>query len=343
MIWLYPLAGAVTSAIATPVVIALLKRWKVVDVASDRSSHKGVAIRGVGLATLMGIVAGLSLAITSVDMANRTVMLLVALGSLMVAMVGAVEDFKGLPIQARAGAHFIFGALFSGAIATVTDAPWWAAVCCTIFFSGYVNAANFMDGINGISGIHGAVAGTFYAVLGILLQLDWLILVGSVTAACFAIFLPWNLLRRGTFLGDSGSYLLGGLIALTATAAWMSGLNPLIALGPTLIYCIDTGLTLVRRIVRRDKWFEPHREHVYQRIVDSGLSHSTGSIIVGLFVILSSLCTFLLLDDSRILHLLSIVSLAGLGAVYLLLPRIVGSARLGRVGFNARKRELGYD
>ena len=137
-----------------------------------------------------------------------------------------------------------------------------------------------MDGLNGISGLHGVVAGVTFAIAGQLSGLPWLLAVGAVLAAAFAGFLPWNLSGRLIFLGDVGSYLLGGAVAATSLAALLAGVPVLATIGPMILYFGDSATTLVTRVRAGETWYEPHKEHAYQRINQAGFSHLGASLIV---------------------------------------------------------------
>ena len=139
--------------------------------------------------------------------------------------------------------------------------------------AAYINIANFMDGINGISSFHGILAGAAYAVAGVLAGQPWLTAGGAVLAMAFLGFLPWNLSRGSVFLGDVGSYLLGASVAALAVAGFLSGVYVEYVLSPILVYLADTGYTLLRRIKAGERWYASHREHVYQRLTDVGFSH----------------------------------------------------------------------
>src|SRR5690606_26264522 len=136
----------------------------------------------------------------------------------------------------------------------------------------YINMANFMDGINAISGLHGLAAGGALAVVGTLAQFEWLTFSDALIAVAFAVFLPWNLNGR-LFLGDVGSYLLGASLAAAAGSAIAAGVPPIAALAPLAIYAADTLVVIVRRLARGEQWWEAHRQHVYQRLVDAGVRH----------------------------------------------------------------------
>lgn len=90
-------------------------------------------------------------------------------------------------------------------------------------------------------------------------------------------------------MGDIGSYLLGGATAVTSFAALVVGVPILATIGPMIIYFGDVGVTLVKRVRRGQKWSDPHKEHVYQRIQQKGYSHFVASGIAALFSALASL------------------------------------------------------
>ncbi|MDD0858713.1 hypothetical protein NHF46_15135 [Arthrobacter alpinus] len=76
----------------------------------------------------------------------------------------------------------------------------WLIPIGAIAVAAYVNVANFMDGINGISGTHGLLVGGFYAYAGYAAGHGWMVYVGIAIALAFAGFLPWNLSRNKVFL-----------------------------------------------------------------------------------------------------------------------------------------------
>lgn len=236
-------------------------------------------------------------------------LILVVLGSLCAGLLGLAEDLRGLSVRVRsaallaiaaaAGAGIVFAAQHSAvdvgfvgggaagfgwwAFAPLGPLPVWASVLlvgyAVLFISSYINVANFMDGLNGISGFHGVIAGLAFAASGWCVAQPWLVAAGLVLAAGFGGFLPWNLTKPGAFLGDVGSYLLGGATAITSFAALMFGVPLLAAIGPMVISFGDVGVTLVKRIRAGHKWDEPHKEHTYQRIHQRGYTHVQASLM----------------------------------------------------------------
>jgi UDP-N-acetylmuramyl pentapeptide phosphotransferase/UDP-N-acetylglucosamine-1-phosphate transferase len=121
-----------------------------------------------------------------------------------------------------------------------------------------------MDGIDGLAASQAFVAAAAYALFaGAGPVVPWL---GVALAAACAGFLPFNLPRARIFLGDVGSGALGYLLAVLAVlclpATGWPGAS-LLAL-PLLAFGVDASLTLGRRILRGERWWEPHVQHAYQ-------------------------------------------------------------------------------
>lgn len=195
-----------------------------------------------------------------------------------------------------------------------------------LFISSYINVANFMDGLNGISGFHGVIAGSTFAAAGWLAGIPWLLVAGLVLAMGFLGFLPWNLTKPGAFLGDVGSYLLGGAVAITSFAALVSGVPILATIGPMIIYFGDVGVTLVKRVRAGHKWDEPHKEHVYQRLQQSGLSHVAASGVNALFTLVAALLGLASFFLEPIWWIALTVAGLALVVLYNLLPRFFGAS-----------------
>lgn len=317
--------GAFLISVLLPFVIKpLLARWGVIDIPSDRSSHDRPVIRGMGLAVAVaiGVMYTLALALGVVEV-DRSVSLIVLAMMVASAALGWLEDYRGASVGTRLGVQLLIGALGTGAlIVSLGIAVWWwpVGVIATV---AYINIANFMDGINGISGMHGTVVGLFYAWAGAANDMTWMMCAGLVVAGAFAGFLPWNLSRGTVFLGDVGSYVLGGSLVAIAIGAFLSGVYVEYLLPPLLIYLADTTVTLVKRVQRGEIWYKPHREHVYQRLTDVGLSHVQSSLVVTLATALVSLISLWGLRADGAGSVLAGLATAAVVVLYLCLPRIL--------------------
>lgn len=337
----------VASLVLPVAVKPLLQKLGIVDVPNERSSHTRTTLRGLGLATLLAMLVGYVTAFvfvpasplkSSVELvavpfelpftaSTQSLALLGVIATVAVfsALLGLAEDLKGLRVLLRSILQLAVAAFATLAFISYNHASWLWLVYGILFLSSYINVANFMDGINGISGTHGLLAGVTFAIAGCLAQNWWLALSGAILAAAFAGFLPWNLTKPGAFLGDVGSYLLGAGVAATALAAGIAGIPWLATIGPMIIYFGDVGFTLVKRVRAGNKWYEPHREHVYERINQMGYSHLQSTLIVSGFTALASalgLASFWVTGFGWWMLLAAGLLLTGL---YLALPRLLPS------------------
>jgi Fuc2NAc and GlcNAc transferase len=159
------------------------------------------------------------------------------------------------------------------------------------------NLYNFMDGIDGISAVESIILGVTTSY--------WFAMSGSISIAtiCIAVagaavgFLRWNWSPAKIFMGDVGSLALGAFFAILAIIGTTSQDIPFSAfLILYAVYLADSGVTLLSRIFKREKWWQAHRSHFYQRAVQSGFSHSQVSLAVMVInVIFSVLASLLIL------------------------------------------------
>ncbi|MEL4320072.1 UDP-phosphate glycosyltransferase [Leifsonia sp. YIM 134122] len=226
---------------------------------------------------MLGVVAGTSISI-SIDPAGGPYPLAIIIAAVLAGSLGFLEDLRGLPIAVRAASQLGVGLIV---VVAVSSCWWWVPVG-GLAIAAYMNIANFMDGVNGMSSVHGFIVGLAVATIGFTgLGPTWMIPAGLVLAGSFIAFLPWNLLPPRVFLGDVGSYVLGAVIATILVSAAMSGVPLLTLLSMVAVYLADTGYTLLSRIARGERWYESHRQHVYHRLEDLGFGHLTCTAIVG--------------------------------------------------------------
>ncbi len=268
----------------------VLRRFKIVDVPNERSSHYSPTLRGAGLGPLLAFMSGfaISLFVFPGDM-NLTILGVILGVAVSAGVLGFIEDVRGIAIRVRAGTQLFIGLVGSFAIVLFGSANWWLIPLFGLTIAAYINVANFMDGINGISAMHAIIVGSAYATVGLFLSLPWLTLAGIVLALSFAGFLPWNLLGGRVFLGDVGSYFLGASVAVIGIWAFVEGAPALAIVGPVVIYLADTGVTLVRRVFSREAWHQPHRTHAYQQLTDYRHSHFQSTLIVSVASMLTSI------------------------------------------------------
>ena len=325
---LLALAGAVAFAVsaALPVVAhPVLARLGVVDLPSERSSHTQPTVRGLGLTIAMGLLAGWAVAFaTGAAHDGVRLAVCVVVGSAAAAAVGWAEDLRGLSIVSL---QLALGAAGTLALLLVTGKGLWWLPFGALAVAAYINVANFMDGVNGISGLHAVAVGGLYAAAGAVVGQAWLVAAGVLLAAAFAGFLPWNLVRGRMFMGDVGSYLLGAGIAFAAVAAFLAEVRLEYVFSPVLVYLADTFATFVRRVLAGKRWYASHREHVYQRLTDVGLSHVAVSSLVTAATLLVGAAGFYAVHAPPAGVVAAQAGAAVVLVAYLTSPRWIGALR----------------
>ena len=304
-----------------------------VDVPNERSSHTAPTYRGMGLATaaatFVAFVVATLFGWTYRSAESLQLAVTIAAAILCALALGWLEDIRGVSIVRRAGLQLVIGVLVSVSFATVQGTNILLLILGAIFIAGYINVANFMDGINGISGAHGLVAGLAYALTGWMVNLPWLALAGVAVAGAFAAFLPWNVRPgKNVFLGDAGSYVLGAALGTLAVGAWFADVPFLLAFAPLMTYLADAGTTLFRRFMAGEQWYKPHRTHTYQRLTDVGFSHlGSTAVVTGTTILVWVLLAFAsdLYAAGSVVATVGVVLVAlAVLVVYLRMPQLFG-------------------
>lgn len=314
-------AAALLLSLVLPfALIPMLKRLGVLDVPNERSSHTRVVVRGVGITVAAGLLAGLLIAALGGAVEAPQLLLAVAGVAAAAALLGWIEDFRGLSIRGRAALQLGIGVGGTALAIGLTGQTWWWLPLGALALAAYINIANFMDGINGISGLHGTAVGLMFAATGAITGHGWLVVGGTVVAAAFVAFLPWNLGRGNVFLGDVGSYLLGAGLAMLGITAFLDGVQAEYLLGPVAIYLADTLATLLRRISAGERWYTPHRQHAYQRLTDVGFSHVQSALLVTGCSLLTGFCGYLAAESGLAGKAAAIAACAAVVVFYLRAP-----------------------
>jgi UDP-N-acetylmuramyl pentapeptide phosphotransferase/UDP-N-acetylglucosamine-1-phosphate transferase len=259
------LSPVVAAAVTAGVLAALLGRVRglPVDVANERSLHAGEVPRIGGVALLAGCAAALALS----PVATLPLPALLAAAGL--ALLSFLDDWRSLPVLPRLLGHLVAAAV----VVLPLGLPWGAALAALLAVAWMTNLYNFMDGADGLAGGMAALGFAAYGLAALPADpgLAW---TGfTVSAAAFA-FLGFNFPPARVFMGDAGSIPLGFLAAALGLAGWQGGSWP--AWFPCLVFSpfiVDASVTLGRRLLRRQRVWQAHREHAYQRLILAGWSH----------------------------------------------------------------------
>lgn len=237
-------------------------RRQLLDHPGERRSHSIATPRGGGIA----IVAVLLLAAASVAAgmwggAGPGRLAAFAGGLAMVALAGLVDDHRPLSPWLRLGVHAAAAGWFAAAL-WQGGASLPVAVVVFLAIVVLVNVWNFMDGIDGIAATQAVLASLALAAG---LQGAWSFLALGLAAASLG-FLPYNFPRARIFMGDVGSGATGfALAALGGMSVVDAGVRGgLLLLLPLSAFLVDAGLTLLRRVLRGERWWTAHVQHAYQ-------------------------------------------------------------------------------
>lgn len=284
-----------------------------VDVPNERSSHSVIKPRGAGvIIAILGVLASmLSLKLNYID---SKVALVVIASFAVIGLIGLLDDKLSLSAKTRAAVHVAVGVFCLLVLGRFTNIDFGifvlnlsiiGEVIAILMLVWSTNLFNFMDGTDGIAAVE---AITVLAMSGIFLLLQhhagdfsyFLLIIASIIGG----FLFWNWPNSRVFMGDVGSGSLGFVIMLLGIIAKIKFHVPILVW--LILYgafIFDATITLVRRVLYKERWFEAHREHAYQRMVRMGFSHASVLIIwIGINLILSAIAYWAFIDQSMLLY-----------------------------------------
>lgn len=259
------------------------KSWLyIADVPNDRSLHVIPTPRNGGLGVLFAIITGwlTSWIFGYVDNTQASVGAI----TLGLAVLGYFDDRFDLRSSIRFAAHFAaagFAIFVLGPIESIR-LPWipeiqlgFTAIPFTLLFIVWmINLYNFMDGMDGFAGGMTFFGFTTLAVLFAMQSSTENAINTLVPAAAASGFLLYNFPPAKIFLGDAGSTAIGFLSATSMMVAAQETAIPIwVSVMIFSPFIIDATVTLLTRVLKKEKFWTAHRTHYYQRLVTSGLSH----------------------------------------------------------------------
>lgn len=263
---------------------------RLLDRPNERSSHLQPTPRGGGLAIVAAFTTLSAIAVAG-DRFPSPLMVAVVGGAMPVAAIGWYDDrghvaarWRLLVHVAAAGwAIWFLGPAASVAVVGGGLCPQWLGwLAGTLLAVWMVNLYNFMDGIDGIAGIQAATVALGAAIVGGIGGGPALVLPPLLFAATAAGFLVWNLPPAKIFMGDVGSGFLGMVLAILAVwAVTISGSLLWSWLILTAAFMTDATVTLVRRVLRGEKFYLAHRSHAYQYASRLYKSHKVVALAFG--------------------------------------------------------------
>ena len=251
----------------------LIRRYalkkNLLDTPNERSSHSIVTPRGGGLS--IAIIFLIAVGFSSLVPIN---LIFTVIGSgLLIAGIGFWDDHKHILAKWRLLSHFIavswvlywLGALPEFQFLGFSINAGWIGMVITAFFLVWlINLFNFMDGIDGIAAseaIFVACGGAYFSWVNGFESLSFIALILAAATMGFLI-LNWSPAK--IFMGDVGSSFLGLMLGIIAYVNVIEGGLAWVWFILLAVFLVDSGVTLLRRIVNGDKWYEAHCSHAYQ-------------------------------------------------------------------------------
>ncbi len=274
-----PLAGglAVMTVLALPVLLALLALW------AQRSHLISLA----DPATTDRLAYGLhkrSLELTAIF-----------LGALGMLIVGVLDDKHELKPSLKFAGQFLIAGLVAAAGARITlfvPSLIFSYAVTILWILTVINAFNFMDNMNGLCGGLGAISALGFALRSAQAGQYLVALIAFLTSGALLGFLPYNFPRARAFLGDSGSHLVGYLLAVLAILPHFhttKNPQPLAVLSPLLILAVPLG-DMVWVVLLRWKLGQPFylgdNNHLSHRLVRLGLTRAKAVLLIWLLAAL---------------------------------------------------------
>jgi len=274
--------------LVTPLVIKLAYRVGAIDVPKDsRRVHTVPIPRLGGIAIFIGFMAT---ALTTFEMDTR--MIGVLSGAVIIVIMGYFDDIKPLSakvkllVQLLAAGIAMYGgvkmniltnplSLISDTAAPVIPLGNWAYPLTVIWIVGVTNAINLIDGLDGLAAGVSTISALTLAVVASFTGDGYIAIMAAALAGATIGFLPYNFNPAKIFMGDTGSLLLGYMLAVISvmgvlkSAAALSILVPIFAIGLPIF---DTFMAIIRRGLSGKSFMEADKGHLHHKLLDIGLS-----------------------------------------------------------------------
>ena len=317
------LTGLIVSLLASWPAAWLAKRLHLVDIPGLKAHkrHSSATPMGGGLALAAGLAAG----VAWIQWNENDQIVGIALGALVVLLFGLLDDRFDLSVPLK-----LFGQLAAAAIliaqgvqVSLFERPLVDLAVTLLWVVGIINAFNFVDSMDGLALGLGGIAGAFFLLAAIDSGQGWIAAIGAaIVGACLGTFV-FNMLPSKNFLGDSGSQLLGFLLAAVGlayiprdfeqAASWYV---PILVLGVPLF---DAVLVVVSRLRRGRPIYQAGSDHTYHRLRLLRIEPTRGVFAMHLAGIMLGLLAFIGLLSGPLLGNLLLTLIVGIGLILLLL------------------------
>jgi UDP-GlcNAc:undecaprenyl-phosphate GlcNAc-1-phosphate transferase len=286
------------SFLLTWAIIGFSRKRKLLDVPNDRSSHRIPKPRLGGIAIVVAFYATVAslYAVGHDPFPTKRLAAGFLAGGGLLALMGIVDDIHHLNARlklvlqvAAASAVVASGGVLSELklpLIGLLELGWIAVPVTLLWIVAIINFYNFIDGLDGLAAGVGMIAALFLVLIGTFSVSSSLTMIYLVLAGSCLGFLRYNFPPARIFMGDTGSTFIGYSFAVLAIIGSGTGVPVFVTLLLLAGVIGDAALTLIKRIVARERIFIPHRTHYYQRLTSVGFSHKQITLLEYLVTVL---------------------------------------------------------
>lgn len=299
------------------------KKNQIIDRPNERSSHTHSPVRGMGIVLLLVL---LLLWIYTPEYG-----FLIG-GAVIANVTGYLDDRIGLKRRWRLILYMLSLILVLLNLPSNFAQSWMYLVPSAVLALGIINAYNFMDGINGITGLYTLILVGTVGLINFTLIHSAALGFLCISLGLFCLAFGWFNYRKLAlaFMGDSGSVALGVLATFMVvyTGLVFEDWKVIVLLA---VYGVDTVGTIIYRLIKRENIFEAHRSHIYQDLVHKlGWSHLKVALTYSIMQALINVYVYSKLMNGMAIDVLSIVIILGLLTItYVMLKLKLGLLKFG--------------
>ncbi len=344
-------ASLVFALLLTPIIAKTAKRFNLVDRPMKRKVHTGPIPRIGGVAIILAFLAPfLGTLFYSNDLIDRIQsephLAMICFGAAIIFLLGLADDFFRLHPMVKFGVQTIAALVaYAGGIcisqlqlpfAPLWTLGWFSLPVTVFWFLLVTNALNLIDGLDGLAAGVCFFASLTLLILSILGE-RYLVAAGfaALAGSCLG-FLRYNFNPASVFMGDSGSYFLGYMLASlgilgSKSQTTVAILIPIVALGLPLM---DTMLSPVRRFIIGEDPFQPDKSHIHHKLIGMGFSQRKAVLLMyGATIILGILALLLVnAQDQKVALTLLLLGICAVLAI----------RKLGYLEYLAVDKVMGY-
>jgi UDP-GlcNAc:undecaprenyl-phosphate GlcNAc-1-phosphate transferase len=309
--WVILISSLVGSYLLTPIFRDLTLRIGLVDKPNPRKIHSE-PIPLAGGFSFLSVFIVLSIIFLPIDKKLASIVV----GAILIFITHLIDDFfkansKDFPAlpkflgQVTSALILVSGGI---SISTIRNpftgnymvfSPFVSIIITVIWIVGVCNLINFADGLDGLAAGITAIAGSTLAITSSILGRDYATIMALILIGMSLGFIRHNISKdKKVFMGDSGAYLLGFILATIAIDGTMKSTTAIAILVPFIVLgqpIIDTGINVIRRTLKGEPFYKADKEHLHHRLLKWGLSSTQAVLFIYLINICFSLMALLII------------------------------------------------